>query len=106
MIGAWVKINSAPHALPCSGKHPLYLKRNLFWGKKKNKIKQNNTAVTEGHKTNYINLCLSIDFIQTSLHFVDVDVMNFSLLRTLGWDRLFIRNEFMIIFILPFRSRT
>lgn len=102
MIGAWVKISSAPHALPCSGKHPLYLKRSLFWEKEK----KNNTAVTEGHKTNYINLCLSIDFIQTSLHFVDVDVMNFSLLRTLGCDSLFIRNEFMIIFILPFRSRT
>lgn len=84
------------------GNIPFTLK-GVYSGKKK---KKNNTAVTEGHKTNYINLCLSIDFIQTSLHFVDVDVMNFSLLRTLGCDRLFIRNEFMIIFILPFRSRT
>lgn len=101
MIGVWVKINSAPHSLPCSGKHPLYLKRILLWEKE-----NPNTAVTGGHKNNHINLCLSVDFIQTSLHFVDVDAMNFSPLRTLGCDRLFIRNHFMIIFILPFRSRT
>lgn len=83
---------SAPHMpFRALGKHPLYLK-GVYSGRKK-KNNNNNTAVTEGHKTNYINLCLSIDFIQTSLHFVDVDVMNFSLLRTLGCDSLFIRNE-------------
>lgn len=55
MIGVSQNINSAPHALPCSGNIPFTLK-GVYSGKKKQQI--NNTAVTEGHKTNYINLCL------------------------------------------------
>lgn len=94
------KFGSASSALlwqntPFTLKQPLYSRQ-----------KNPQYGCNRRHKKHYINLCLSIDFIQTSLHFVDVDIMNFSLLRALGCDGLFIRNEFMIIFILPFRSRT
>lgn len=100
MIGVLgVKINSV--SMPAHASEASFTAKRFILRKKK-KQQQQYSCNKKGHKTNYINLCLSIDFIQTSLHFVDNGCHEFFTSKNFRiFDSLFIRNELMIIFILP-----